>query len=96
MGMYCADTDTDTYTDTYTHTDREFLEGGGVVGVVCQEFRAFGSVRETFGGKCACVHRRNGVFGRSAVSGKRKYFEIGSKLEIYPYLFNHHYGFQQP
>ena len=24
------------------------------------------------------------------------YFETGSKLNIYPRLFNHHYGFQQP
>ena len=23
-------------------------------------------------------------------------FETGSKLDIYPYLFNHHYVFQQP
>ena len=23
-------------------------------------------------------------------------FETGSKLYIYPYLFNHHYVFQQP
>ena len=24
------------------------------------------------------------------------HFETDSKLNIYPYLFNHHYGFQQP
>ena len=40
-------------------------------------------------------HYRNGQFGLEAVSGKQKYFETGRKLEIYPYLFNHHYGFQQ-
>ena len=40
---------------------------------------------------CACGYLRNEEFGRSAVSEKRKYFENGSKLEIYPYLFNNHY-----
>ena len=49
------------------------------------EFRSFGSVWEPFGGECACVHLQNGEIGRSAVSGKRKYFETGSN-----------YGFQQP
>ena len=30
------------------------------------------------------------------MSGKRKYFETDRKLVIYPSLFNHHTGFQQP
>ena len=29
-----------------------------IVSVVCQEFRSFGSVRETFWGECACTHRQ--------------------------------------
>ena len=70
-------------------------EGGGAVAVVCSEFRSFGVFGNLLEVICACGYLRNGAFGRSAVSGKRKYFENGSKLEIYPYLFYHHYGFQQ-
>ena len=73
--------------------------GGGAVAVVCTEFRSFGSVQERSGGSRGHLRMRVSLkwsirlFGRV---GKQKKIENGSKPEIYPYLFYHHYGFQQP
>ena len=48
------------------------------------------------GRKCACVHPWNEEFRRSVVLGKWIFFETGNKLEIYLYLFNHHYDSNNP